>query len=288
MANYDSTKDTKEHINLFQRNLAILFQEIAKRHNDHDTSKLEPPEKEVFDRVTPLLRGLTYGSDEYKDALGDMKVALEHHYAHNRHHPEHFKGYIIRTPGKPDRVVNGGLCGMTLVDLIEMFCDWCAATERHDDGDIGKSIGHNMERFGFGATLASILVNTAQQLGMGKGNHLAFLDPRMDLQRAHRGLVLYLTYFLAGFSPVTDEHEKQANAIADGIQVQAPSSGHETDRAAEEEPESPDLQKNRVQISEISATCSRCGLVVKEAVEMECLRCGGAMVRGSSHKGDLT
>ena len=32
---------------------------------------------------------LTYGSDEYKACLTEMKPALDHHYAANRHHPEH-------------------------------------------------------------------------------------------------------------------------------------------------------------------------------------------------------
>jgi hypothetical protein len=62
------------------------------------------------------------------------------------------------------------MAGMTLVDLIEMFCDWCAATERHEDGDIGRSIDVNMKRFGYGETLASIFVNTAQLYGMGRAS----------------------------------------------------------------------------------------------------------------------
>jgi len=78
------------------------------------------------------------------------------------------------TPGKPDEFFGAGIRGMTLVDLVEMFCDWCAATERHEDGDIGRSIDVNMGRFGYGEALASIFVNTAQEYNMGRGSHRAY------------------------------------------------------------------------------------------------------------------
>jgi hypothetical protein len=132
MEDYDSTEDTKKHISRVQHYLAIIFREIANRYEAHDASKLQPPEKETFDRVTPLLSGMTYGSDEYKATLGQMQVALDHHYAHNRHHPEHF---------------SNGINEMNLIDLVEMFCDWKSASERHADGDILKSIEINSKRF---------------------------------------------------------------------------------------------------------------------------------------------
>jgi len=173
MSGYDSGEDTRKHIKQVQQYLAIMFNEIAKRYDGHDASKLESPEKETLDRVTPLLRGLTYGSAEYKAVLANMQEALEHHYEHNRHHPEHFKGTKVQQAGETVDVQGAGMRGMTLVDLVEMFCDWCAATERHEDGDIGKSIDYNIQRFGFGETLASIMVNTAQEYGMGRRSHLA-------------------------------------------------------------------------------------------------------------------
>lgn len=77
-----------------------------------------------------------------------MGVALEHHYKNNRHHPEHFKN---------------GIEGMTLVDLCEMISDWKAATLRHDDGDILKSIEMNQQRFGYTDELKQILINTVNE-----------------------------------------------------------------------------------------------------------------------------
>ena len=163
---YDSTEDTKAHIAKVGENMGIIFLEIARRIQDHDASKLVDPEKSTFDKVTPQLKGSTYGSDEYKAFLSDMKPSLEHHYAHNRHHPEHF---------------TNGIHDMTLVDIIEMFCDWCAATERHDDGNIGKSIDINKKRFNFDEDLACIFANTSQTYQMGRRNHVAYRRSKVDM-----------------------------------------------------------------------------------------------------------
>ena len=131
---YDSKEDTIEHIRQVGRNIEIMYSALVMRARRHDASKLEDPEKAIFDEFTPKLKGLTYGSEEYKETLAAMKPALDHHYANNRHHPEHH---------------DGTLNGMTLLDVIEMFCDWCAATFRHADGNIEESIEKNQHRFGY-------------------------------------------------------------------------------------------------------------------------------------------
>ena len=51
---------------------------------------------------------------------------------------------------------------MNLVDIVEMFCDWLAATKRHDDGDIYKSIEHNSKEIG--SLLSEIFENTAREI----------------------------------------------------------------------------------------------------------------------------
>lgn len=149
-APYDSTQDTEEHIVKVQNYMADVVQRLARRALAHDASKRESPEKEAFDEVTPALRGLTYGSPEYHANTAKLGPALAHHYANNSHHPEHY----------PD-----GIAGMTLLDLLEMFCDWKAASERHADGDIARSIEINRGRFGMSDQIASILRNTAREMG---------------------------------------------------------------------------------------------------------------------------
>ncbi len=147
--NYDSAKDTLLHIKRVSELLTEAASELIRRANVHDNSKLESPEKEYFDEYTPKLAGSTYGSDEYKSFLKELKVGLDHHYAHNSHHPEHYEN---------------GIDGFDLFDLIEMFFDWKAATERHNDGNIHKSILINKERFKISDQLESILSNTAKRL----------------------------------------------------------------------------------------------------------------------------
>ena len=146
---YDSYADTMDHKDKVANLLKWFLRELLDRKLYHDESKLHPPEKEVFDEVTPKLRSLTYGSDEYHQQLTYMAAALQHHYANNRHHPEYHEN---------------GVFDMTLVDIVEMFCDWVAATQRHDDGDIYKSIDHNRGRFEFGPVLECIFRNTAEAM----------------------------------------------------------------------------------------------------------------------------
>lgn len=147
---YDSTKDTQEHINKVRTRLRECIGQLVARSWMHDASKLQSPEKEAFDEVTPQLHGLTYGSDEYKASIAKLGEALKHHYANNSHHPEHYAD---------------GIDGMTLIDLVEMLCDWKAASERHADGDIARSIEINRQRFAISDQLTNILGNTARELG---------------------------------------------------------------------------------------------------------------------------
>ncbi len=86
---YDSTADTVKHIQQVQYLLQLVIEELLTRSRKHDKTKLESPEKEVFDEYTPKLKNSTYMSEEYKQFLKDMKPALDHHYAENGHHPEH-------------------------------------------------------------------------------------------------------------------------------------------------------------------------------------------------------
>jgi hypothetical protein len=146
---YDSRPDTLEHIKSVAGKLTRVARDLLHRATVHDASKLEPPEKELFDEFTPKLKDVTYGSDEYKGYLEQLQVALDHHYASNRHHPEHFEN---------------GVSDMTLMDVMEMLMDWWAATERHADGDIYKSLEHNRERFNIDPQLASILKNTIDRM----------------------------------------------------------------------------------------------------------------------------
>jgi hypothetical protein len=145
----DERFKTLRHIETVRNYLNACVRELLGRAESHDQSKLQSPEREMFDEYTPLLRASTYGSEEYKGFLNGMEKALAHHYENNRHHPEHFEH---------------GIKGMNLIDLLEMVCDWKSSTLRHADGDIYKSIEINQKRFGYSDETKSFLLNTASWL----------------------------------------------------------------------------------------------------------------------------
>ena len=142
----EARRATAYHISRVEYFLSLFALELGERAREHDASKLESPEAEMFNRVTEKLQGLTYGSSEYEAQRKEMLgMALHHHYEHNRHHPEHF---------------DNGVSGMSLIDLVEMFCDHMAAVQRHGDGCPYKSLEHNEKRFGYGPVLTAIFKNT--------------------------------------------------------------------------------------------------------------------------------
>lgn len=146
---HDSRVATFEHIQFVRRFICRVIADLQQRQQIHDQSKLLPPEVDIFDKYTPKLADCTYGSEEYKGFLAAMEPALNHHYAVNSHHPEHFAN---------------GIRGMSLLDLVEMLCDWKAATLRHKDGDIRRSIEMNQKRFGYSDELKGIFLNSLMVL----------------------------------------------------------------------------------------------------------------------------
>lgn len=184
-----TNSETWAHIDVVNRLLASAQIELMRRQFTHDRSKLVAPEVEIFAEYTAKLKGSTYGSEEYKKNLAEMGDAITHHYAHNRHHPEHYAGgargqgvvELKRIDSQnfiaaPDDIyiylnlqryleqrkaeIEAPINGMTLFDLIEMLCDWVAAVRRHDNGDIDKSLEVNQQRFSISPQLQQILENT--------------------------------------------------------------------------------------------------------------------------------
>ena len=144
-----TNNETRKHILNVIKYIHIITGYLHERSVNHDKTKLESPEVELFTKTTEQLAGCTYGSEEYKQFLNDLKPALDHHYACNSHHPEHHVK---------------GIDDMNLIDILEMVCDWKAATLRHNDGNLLKSIEHNSKRFNISPQLTNILNNTARLL----------------------------------------------------------------------------------------------------------------------------
>lgn len=197
---------TMRHIETVRNFLGLFVKELVTRAELHDQSKLQSPEVEILEVMTPKLRGLTYGSPEYRTSMQEMKPMTEHHYAVNRHHVEYFKpwrcvhchgtftdkeapGHDEGTPYEkrfcPDCAGSAaiyecelvacptGIKAMNMIDVLEMLADWKAAGLRHHDGDIFKSIEINQKRYGFSDEIAAILVNTAKWMNEQPVTHHA-------------------------------------------------------------------------------------------------------------------
>ncbi len=132
--------------NTSQLDMKFMSERLNARAAVHDLSKFFSPEREVFEVFTPKLKTLEYGSDAYQQALVDMGAGLRHHYAVNSHHPEYHP--------------NGVAC-MTLLDLIEMFCDWVAAC---DMKRVPLDVDQQARRFDLSLRLTGLLRQTRDQL----------------------------------------------------------------------------------------------------------------------------
>ena len=139
-------EDVIKHKNNVYDLLEFFGKTLLKRGFTHDDSKLKNPELTEYPKYIEQLRKTEYGSEEYKAiTCGGMKEIIKHHYANNSHHPQYYENSIE---------------GMNLFDLIEMFCDWKAASVRNPNGSMEKSVEFSVNKFNICPQLASILRNT--------------------------------------------------------------------------------------------------------------------------------
>lgn len=140
--------ETLKHVNEVRANIWNLITELDRRAQHHDATKFEEPERSVFAANTPKLAKTEYGTPAYDELLKEVKVAIDHHYSKNTHHPEHWPN---------------GIEDMDLLDVVEMLCDWAAAVKRNKNGNVHKSIQHNKDRFGISPQLTKIMENTVNR-----------------------------------------------------------------------------------------------------------------------------
>lgn len=138
---------THKHINRVRELLHQFSFELQLRGVHHDKSKFDPIETGPLNELQELIERdgrVDFGTPEYKQRGEVLNAMLPHHYACNRHHPEHFEN---------------GVAGMNLVDIVEMFVDWRAACER--GGDDAMNLSYVVEKYGIPPMLESIFRNTA-------------------------------------------------------------------------------------------------------------------------------
>lgn len=148
---YDSRGDTIRHIREVQLQMRGAVTLLHQRAARHDESKLVEPELSGWNQLTPDEDRPAYGSIEYIEALGRIAPTIEAHYAANDHHPEHH---------------TGGVSSMSALAIIEMVCDWKAASQRGmQTMAFRDSLVFNQERFDYGDELALVIYRTAEELG---------------------------------------------------------------------------------------------------------------------------
>lgn len=162
MAEVDTTKAelvTRRHIARVSELLGEFAIEMIRRSSAHDKSKFDPIELEPLARMQAVIDTegpAQFGTDEYKrrtDMLGPM---ITNHRHNNSHHPEF---YEFEYGGD----CLNGINGMNLFDLVEMFFDWKAASERGED--VCMRLGAACDKYKIDGPLREILYNTARKLG---------------------------------------------------------------------------------------------------------------------------
>lgn len=138
--------DYIQHIQWVMEGLAACQVALGKRALTHDRSKIVPGmERDIYAQVVPQFASVVFGTPEHK-AVGDkLGSAWDHHLRHNRHHPEHH---------------SNGINDMSLIDLLEMVCDWKAAGLRKETGGLENSLKTLQAHHGIEPQLAAILRNT--------------------------------------------------------------------------------------------------------------------------------
>lgn len=132
--------------------MARLLGDLMERSAVHDESKMTPEEFEVYANHIDDFDKFQFGTPEYNALKEELKPATMHHFSRNRHHPEYFET---------------GINEMNLADIVEMLCDWKAATQNAGgNGDLMKSISILSEKYGISPQLKQILINTAKDFGL--------------------------------------------------------------------------------------------------------------------------
>lgn len=140
---------TLRHMKRVQDLLTLAAAEFLRRGREHDLSKLSPEELGPLQalRVHQETHGqAAYGTPEYEQQRAMLGPMLQHHYENNTHHPEHYAD---------------GVAGMDLFDVLEMFMDWKAASER--GGEEAMNLTAAAERYGVDPQLLTIFRNTAER-----------------------------------------------------------------------------------------------------------------------------
>lgn len=140
----DTETYIRSHIERVRKKLNVLIDILTKRAINHDKSKLEEPELSLWKKMDQEPR-YPYGSEEYKDKVRRYSDLFNMHYEKNPHHPEHFPN---------------GIQDMTLIDLMEMMCDWISYKDYIRVTEAINIVDKQSNRFGYSDEIKNVLINT--------------------------------------------------------------------------------------------------------------------------------
>ena len=144
MEQIDTEEYIKGHISRVRKHINTFVQLLLKRAINHDKSKLEEPEISWWKEMDKEPR-YPYGSEEYKQKIKRWDKVFKHHYKYNRHHPEHYEY---------------GVSEMTLVDIVEMMCDWLGYKDTITVSEALKVCDEQMRRYNIPDGIRQIIFNT--------------------------------------------------------------------------------------------------------------------------------
>ena len=144
MEQIETEEYIKGHISRVRRHISTFIQLLIRRAENHDKSKLEEPELSWWKEMDKEPR-YPYGSEEYKQKIKRWNKVFKHHYQYNRHHPEHYEY---------------GISEMTLIDIVEMMCDWLGYKDTTTVTEALKVCDEQMARYDISEELRQIIFNT--------------------------------------------------------------------------------------------------------------------------------
>ena len=141
---FKTINDILKHKEKVRRRLLFLSDELRKRAEEHDNSKLRSPEIGYLIEMDKEPK-YPYNSPEYFNKMKRWQKFFDHHYDNNRHHPIH---------------VRNGILDMTLTDICEYLVDIISYYDEMHVHDAMDTIEKQQGRFGLDYQLSRILTNT--------------------------------------------------------------------------------------------------------------------------------
>lgn len=195
MEQIETEEYIKGHISRVRRHINTFIQLLIRRAEKHDKSKLEEPELSWWKEMDKEPR-YPYGSEEYKQKIKRWDKVFKHHYKYNRHHPEHYEY---------------GVSEMTLIDIVEMMCDWLGYKDTTTVTEALKVCDEQMARYDISEELRQIIFNTLLRYYSLMGGK----NPNYD----DNHYVNTPQGVLEEFNPITSEEKEKETYIYGGRKV---------------------------------------------------------------------